>query len=196
MRAVIAVVAAVAIAIVVWLILRDRDDAARAPIPASAPAPANMPAPPAGTSRAPAHVTKVSPDERKRLADRIAAAQAARGAHAAPPRPSLPAPERLDSNDLDHVSTTLLAAMKEAIPILAECYDRDPKGKRTAAANMTLTGDPDVGTVIDADQISDEEGKPLDPKVDDCLRSTLQSLALPPLTEGDKIRVKYSFRFD
>jgi len=61
---------------------------------------------------------------------------------------------------------------------------------------MTLTGVPDIGTVIDADQIADESGKPLDPKLDDCLRSTLQSLGLPPLTEGDKISVKYSFRFD
>src|SRR5262249_23316928 len=146
--------------------------------------PASSTAPGAAKPRVPAHVTKLTPDERKQIAERIAQAQAARGAHAAPVRPSLPPAEKLDTNDLDPIQTTMLAAMKEATPFLAECYEKHvPNAQRKAAAFMTLTGDPDIGTVIDADQISDENGKPLDPKLDDCLRTTLQSLALPPLTE-------------
>jgi len=198
MRVVLGLAVVAALAIGAWLWLRDRGDAAEPAASAKTAErePAGSTAPPA-KPKAPAHVTKLTPDERKQIAERIAQAQAARGAHAAPERPSLPPADKLDTNDLDHIKTTMLAAMKEAIPFLAECYDKHgPKGQRTAAAFMTLTGDPDIGTVIDADQIADENGKPLDPKLDDCLRTTLQSLALPPLTEGDQVRVQYSFKFD
>jgi len=173
---------------------------ASAPITAAKVSEVGSSAPTVGASPTkppvPSHVTRLTPEERKQTAERIAAAHAARVASSTTPRPSLPAPEKLDSHDLDHVSTSVLAAMKEAIPFLAECYKQHGHGAMTAAAMMTLTGDPDIGTVIDADQITEEDGKPLDPKLDDCLRGTMQTLALPPLTEGDKISVKYSFKFD
>lgn len=195
MRVALALVVAAALAIGIWFLLRDRDhrpdSATSAETGASAPASS-----PSAKPRVPTHVTKLTPEERKRTADRIAAAHAARVASSTTPRPSLPAPDKLDSNDLDHVGTTVLAAMKEAIPFLAECYKQHGHGAMTAAAMMTLTGDPDIGTVIDADQITEEDGKPIDPKLDDCLRGTMQTLALPPLTEGDRIKIKYSFKFD
>ena len=153
--------------------------------------------------RPPQHVTKVSRVERQRLADRIAAAHAARapdtarGAYSAPPRPTLP--EQAGSHDLDRVGTHVLAAMQEAIPFLADCYEQTTPGGATsgakAVARMTLTGDPDIGTVIDADQMFDENHKPLEPKLDACLRETMQMLQLPPLEEGDAIQIEYSFRF-
>jgi hypothetical protein len=199
MRVVLAVVVAAAIAIGIWFWLRGRDTAPDAAASATATESGSSSASPAADkvpTKVPTHVTKVTPEERKRTAERIAAAHAARVASSTTPRPSLPTADKLDSHDLDHVSTTVLAAMKEAIPFLAECYKQHGHGATTAAAMMTLTGDPDIGTVIDADQITSEDGKPLDPKLDDCLRGTMQTLALPPLTEGDKITVKYSFKFD
>ena len=38
--------------------------------------------------------------------------------------------------------------------------------------------------------------KPLEPKLDECLRATLESLELPPLRQGDKVKVEFSFVFD
>jgi hypothetical protein len=155
----------------------------------------------APASRPPAHVTQLAPEDRQRLADRIAAAQAARKAHpvhAAPPAPSLPPVEA--PHDLDHVQADVLQAMKEAIPFLAACYKEhapsSAKAGLTAVAQMTLTGDPDIGTVVDADQIYDDRHQPLAKDLDDCLRATMQTLALPPLEEGDTVRIQYSFAFD
>lgn len=64
-----------------------------------------------------------------------------------------------------------------------------------AIATMTLTGDPDIGTVIDADQVLDENHQPLAKSIDDFLRNTMQTLQLPPLTEGDSVQIQFSFRF-
>lgn len=61
---------------------------------------------------------------------------------------------------------------------------------------MTLTGDPDVGTLIDAGELRDQNGKPLDPELDNCLRTTLGSLELPPLPSANPVHIQYSFRFD
>ena len=198
MRVALAVVVAAAIGLGIWFLLRDRDSATQAAPAAKVAEGSSAPlaTPPVAKPAVPTHVTKVTPEERKQTADRIAAAHAARVASSTTPRPSLPAPDKLDSHDLDHVSTTVQQAMKEAIPFLAECYKQHGHGAMTAAAMMTLTGDPDIGTVIDADQITGDDGKPIEPKLDDCLRGTMQTLALPPLTEGDKIKIKYTFKFD
>src|SRR5438270_14063611 len=92
---------------------------------------------------------------------------------------------------------TIRDAMKEVQQQLLECYESAlPTLARKdfgIKAEMTLTGDPDVGTLIDAKQLFDDQGQPLDAKLDDCLRSTFQSLELPPLAEGDEIKVAYPF---
>jgi hypothetical protein len=161
------------------------------------PAPVERPAPaPIGK------VTKLgSVEERKLLAERIEKARATRAkgsttamATSAPAAPRLP-------DEATPISTVeIRTAMREVIPILTECYEAalpslpDPRVEITA--EMKLTGDPDIGTVIDAKQITDKAGQPLPAKFDDCLRSTFQTLALPPLTEGDEIDVRYPFVFD
>ena len=62
-------------------------------------------------------------------------------------------------------------------------------------AELTLTGDPDVGTLIDAKELADKAGTKLPATFDDCLRTTFQSLALPPLKGGDIVTVHYPFVF-
>ena len=188
----------VAIAAGVLWYLRDRD----APAPSAHAAGADRREPPTAATptrsiRPPDHVAQVGADERGRIADAIAAARAARAAHSAPARPTLLPPEDHEgSHDLDRVGEHVLDALKEAIPFLAACYEQHGSGSghaRTATARMTLTGDPDIGTVIDADQIHDADQHPLDPALDACLRNTMQTLELPPLDEGDAIQVEYSF---
>ena len=199
--AVVVVVAGIGFAI--WY-LRKPDRSAAAPDRGADLAPVATPPP-----RAPApidRVTQLAPAERKQLADRIAAAQAARAktapsggaAISAPPAPRLPQ-DLPDEGEPTISKTQIRDAMREVIPILTVCYEKalptlpDPTVEITA--KMTLSGDPDIGTIIDADQIFNKDGTPLPAGFDDCLRTTFMSLALPPLAEGDKIEVHYPFRF-
>ena len=122
--------------------------------------------------------------ERQQLADQIASAQTARkGAHAPRP-PVLP------------VATT---AMRDAIPLINDCYQQAmpqlADDETRIAAKLTLTSDPDVGTIVDAHQISDDQGRPLLATFDDCLRDTIQQLALPPIADGGTIEVTYPLTF-
>lgn len=186
-----------------WYFLRTRGDSSRSAevqpkVAASPESPATAPAAPTADSpAAKPKVTKLTPDERKQLAERIAHAKAARSANTAP-APSLPPNEDGLANDL---KTNIRSAMREVIPFLSDCYVKamptleNPKSI-SIKAELTLTGDPDVGTLIDAKQIFDDLGKPLPAGFDDCLRSTFQTLQLPPLAEGDEVKVTYPFVFE
>lgn len=142
------------------------------------------------------HVTKLATaEERRAIADRIASAQTARGSTHAPAAPHLPAEAEIN----DSLKVSIRSAMHEALPFLAQCYqDALPTlatPDLTLHAKLTLTGDPDVGTLIDAHELVDQAGAPLPAKLDDCLRSAMQSLELPPLAEGDVVSVTYPFVF-
>jgi len=145
------------------------------------------------------HVTQVGRAERDKLAQRIAAANAARSSsHSVPARPALP--DQGSDDPLARVQDHVMTALKEAIPFLAQCYEKstpfDARTGITTMAMMTLTTDPDIGTVIDADQIFDDKNQPIPKALDDCLRNTMQTLALPPLDSEDTIKIQYSFRFE
>jgi hypothetical protein len=89
--------------------------------------------------------------------------------------------------------------MRELVPHIAECYEAAipnlAQPDMSVLARLTLTGDPDIGTIVDAHELVDGAGEPLPAAFDDCLRSTFQLMALPPLAEGDKIEVRYPFEF-
>lgn len=200
------VVALAAIAGAIWYLRRpsSRTAASDAPPPPAkvvTAAGGESPSAPASGSagRTVDHVTKLAtPEERKRLAERIAAAQSARAATHAPAPPSLPA-EAQDAEDAPISKTAIRDAMREVIPHLIECYEAAvpslPSSHVELVAELTLTGDPDVGTLIDAKELADKQGQKLPAAFDDCLRTTFQSLALPPLKEGDIVSVRYPFVF-
>ena len=82
--------------------------------------------------------------------------------------------------------------------MLTDCYANAGSavgGDITVRAHLVLTGDPDIGTLIDAGQLTDPQGGTFDKGFDDCIRSTLQSIELPPLAEGDAVNVTYPFVF-
>lgn len=205
MKRLAVIVALAAIGGAVWYLNRpSRTTAAPDPPPPQAVAveKATTGAPVASAPAGPvAHVTKLAtPEDRKRMAERIAAAQSARAAVHAPARPQLPAEAVAEGEGATPISKTEIRdAMREVIPLLTECYDAAiptlPDGELELVAEMTLTGDPDVGTLIDAKELADKQGRKLPAKFDDCLRTTFQSLALPPLKEGDTLSVHYPFMF-
>jgi len=201
----IAILVAVAIAIVIAVFVLVRNTSDRVPArtrgaasqPAAGSPPGSSPAAGSTAKPPPAHVTRLaSPAERKEVADRIASARATRVRQAPTPPPSLPGAAQDGSRDLERASAQLKTALAEAIPFLAECYKTAPITQRRPAVQMTLTGDRDVGTLIDAEQLRDQDGKPLDPELDSCLRTTLGSLEFPPLDLTDPLHLQYSFVLD
>jgi hypothetical protein len=169
--------------------------------PAAAAASPSAPSAGAAKPRPPEHVTRfANPAERQAVADRIAASRAERTRQAPPRPPSLPAesgaPGDGDSHDLERAAPKLKVALAEAIPFLAECYKTAPVKQRRPAVLLTLTGAPDVGTLIAADELTDPDGKPLDADLAGCLRTTLGSLELPALDATGDLHLKYSFVID
>lgn len=171
-----------------WYLLRSH-----APTPVRAP-PVNAPQDSA------THVRTLASGERRVVADRIASGQAAR--QAPTPRPTLPPlspPLAFTSSDPVGMKQTVRGAMREVVMHLMTCYESSFASRGHKAldivAHLTLSGDPDIGTLIDAPQLFDDKGAPLPDKLDDCLRDTLQSLELPPLEEGDFIVLDYPIKF-
>lgn len=163
---------------------------ARASGAASAQAPALPPAPPPET-----RVRKLSAAERRQLAERIAAARVRARAAASAGNPLDETANDDDSITLEQVSPTVRESLEQAIPILAECF-RDKQPKRTAVVLMTMYSNPSVGMVIDTEEMTDEDGQPLPAELDDCLRTTIDSLGLPPLDVGGHLPLQYSYKFD
>jgi hypothetical protein len=140
-------------------------------------------------------VRRLSREERRQLGERIAEArQRARAAAASSGTGS----EGDDVIPIEEAKGALKAGMESAIHMLAECYKQLPgaDATREAAAQLTLTSDPDLGTVIDTAGITDAGGEPLPAKLDECMRDTIDSLALPPLPRGGVMKVQYTFKFD
>lgn len=192
----------IAIAVVaVWLLL-DRDSPASPAAIGTGSASAGS-----NTARTPAlptpvaKVGRVAPEERQRLADQIAKAKAHRaagGGTAASSSVAGPRPELVAESDATLVRTTMREAMREIIPYLADCYDK--AGDKVPArvkvvANMTLTGDPDIGTIIDTHGLADGDGSALEPSFDLCLKDAFVTLQMPPLSEGGEVTVTYPFVF-
>jgi RNA polymerase sigma factor (sigma-70 family) len=165
---------------------------------------------PTTTTTSPSHhVTQfASPEARTQLVQRIAAAAQTRLEASLPPvttytstpapqLPPLPPPPVIAASDLD--KDTLRRAMHEVVPFLVQCFEAAmptiPANELSIRAHLTITGDRDVGAIIDAKQLFDADQKPLPPKFDDCLRSTLQTLELPPLGDGSSVEIDYPFTF-
>ena len=135
-------------------------------------------------------VRRLEPEARKRLGEQIAAARARARANAT----AAGEPFTEDAMKLEDVAAPLKSKLEEALPLLAECYAKR-EGTLEAMAQMTLTSDPELGTVIDTEAIKDSAGQPLEPSLDTCLRDAIDSLALPPLgPRGGKLPLQYTFK--
>lgn len=203
MRKLVAILAVIAIAgaVVWWKWSRDSRG-----VPPAAAAAAAVPV--TGSAARPATpdpkvVRRLAPEERKQLGLQIAAslqrarAQRAAAASHAAAGGAVPSSDEDPVIPLEAVGKPLQDALNSAIPLLAKCYERAGSATpRTAVAMMTMASDPDLGTVIDTAQITDADGKQLDHALDECLRDTIDSLALPPLGQPGKLQLQYSFRSD
>jgi hypothetical protein len=191
------ILAGAALAIVLWLRTQREAGPAAGPAPGAGSATVTGPATTGGVAvpavRPPQHVRRLGAEERRRLGEQIAAA---RDRARAQPTPAGAAPALADDTiRLEQVSATVQASLREAVPILAACYGEKPAGA-TATVGMTMISDPELGTVIDTEAMRDRGGAALAPELDDCLRTAIESLALPPLEVGGTLPLEYSFVFD
>ena len=195
-----AAVAAIAIVIVMWLRVKPTRRYPPAPMPGHELPETPRVDPPATPDPPKPLVRKLTPAEHAELVKKINTARMLAWAKSGPKPQDVPfgSAGSAFSNEikLEQVSSTVRKALDASIALLAECYPKDhPKGAR-AYAIMKLYSDPDVGTVIDTDEIKDETGKPLPAALDDCLRTTMEELELPPLEAGGYLPLQYNFVFD
>lgn len=201
---------------VVWYLHRSLHDPPAEPATATrasaGPAPTSLEASPADPGapfvRPPAHATRISSDLRRQIVDRIAAARTAHAsaspaAGTSPPAAGTGPPLRGSASEHPSLPPEQLAALKtpvhdaliETMPFLRECYAKaahsDSARRLHIQGKLVLTGDPDIGTLVDADQLTDEHDQALPAALDDCLRGALQTIELPPLREGDTVHVTY-----
>ncbi len=198
------VVMIAAIAIVIWWTRRERANEQAALDEANAAA-ANPAAAGSGSSTTTTSagsgstdkVRKIDPASRTALLDRIASARAARttgtAATSAGPRPALPALTGTISKD------DIRAGVRAVIPLLAECYDAALDRLSTKAGKivveMHLTGEPDVGTLIEKAEVGGDEHFTRDAELVECFQQTMLSLELPPIEGGGTVDVTYPIAF-
>lgn len=192
----LAAIAAIVLVVVLVIGRNHARDAAKAE-PPSMPAAVTAStgsalAPPAG------HIKRITPEERRELDRKIETARATRtaraAASAAPERPALPASHE---GGLENLPPGAFDMLKEALPYLGACYGHGATvtGPHGAIVLVSMHGDPDVGTLIDPGDMHDDNGVAIDPEIASCLTSTLQSLQLPPMVDGNTAQVQFSFRY-
>lgn len=187
-RIAVAALLLAALAILVWYARPDRahDGGPGAASAAAAPA-----SPAAGTAQAlgsairragttPPRITRLTPEERQHTATRI---EAARSAHAATTPPRLP--EGSAEDDTMATAQAVLEQLQQVTDQIRDdvvaCSKLAPEVK-AFKTQITLSGDPDIGTLIDAPTAgSADDGSPLPRAFDECVRSHMQLLELPPM---------------
>jgi hypothetical protein len=143
-------------------------------------------------------------DDRRRIAQQIAAASSARraaataagsiGSGATPPPGPSTGSAAMDSPQ--HVMAQMLDALEQVKGYVAECAMQSDARIAGFKAALSLTGDPDIGTLIDASGLDGIDDRPLPAQFDDCVRGIMQTLELPAMAVGDEFKVDYEFTFD
>lgn len=149
-------------------------------------------------SRAPTQAIRISREQRLEMAKKIEAARARRPAAGQTPVTTVEssASGSTDTNRMntaEDVLAELQAIARELESATDDCTRKYAPGIAGFQTELTLLGDPDIGTLIDASTpVLDKDGAPLPRPFDDCMRDAFQTLALPPMKNGDKYTVTYS----
>lgn len=103
-----------------------------------------------------------------------------------PPPPGAPLGKATIRHALVEIQPLLLECTTEAAPRLA--------GKRgTIAVTMRLVGAPDLGTIVESVELGGDAHFVADAPLVECMRETLMSVELPPMTAAETWDVLYPF---
>lgn len=201
-RFVIGGVAVAALAILVWSHRNRGASGDSQPTAQGQPKPAQQTSPArdgqsSEKTRPPRRVVRITPEQRMDLVKRI---ETARSQRRDPPHlPSQPGanpvadPPSMDMNNPQDVLAQLQGISKEISAATAECTRKYAPNLEAFKTELTLEGDPDVGTLINASTpLVDGSGANVPPAFDDCVRTEFQNLELPPMKSGDKYTVTYT----
>lgn len=108
---------------------------------------------------------------------------------------------RTTRDALDAATCVIREELRYAIvqmrPLLAECYaaayDHLPRAPGTLEVNLHLSGEPNLGTLVEDVELGGDAALAQDPELSECVRETLFALELPPMTEGGTWQVNYPF---
>jgi len=95
----------------------------------------------------------------------------------------------------DQVLANLQSHDRELRQQLKECVTQHGHNVKTLKTGLTISSDEEIGSLIDARAVVNGDGSPVSAELDDCIRTQLQSLVLPPLKDGDEFKVNYVFSF-
>lgn len=91
------------------------------------------------------------------------------------------------------------AAVKDIVPLVAECYDRaierDANIAGTIVVKFTIVGEPSVGGIIDNSAIDADATTIRDPQMQECVQETMHAIQIDPPAHGGQIAVTYPFAF-
>ncbi len=141
----------------------------------------------AGRATPPTALRHVTPAERARIADQIATSRSQRR----PDRPVLSDSGQLTS--ADEVLGQLQAIRADIAVFIETCAPLAPAVTQFKA-DIVLESDPDVGTLVEADQpVMSGSDAAVPAAFSDCIRGELQTLELPPLQAGESYKVSFEF---
>jgi hypothetical protein len=107
------------------------------------------------------------------------------------PSPALP-PGTLDRDKVR-------ATVREAVPLLFDCYQRELDEKPDFAGRLelvfTVAGEPDVGGLVEDVALESPNGMTERPAFAECVRETMLSLEFEPPEAGGKVVIRYPFEF-
>lgn len=171
-----------------------------APTAAAPTTPASEPTATAPAPREPRRFA--TPDERAALSRAIERARERRAASAAPSSAEAPPPEAptlarppVGVLDKDYIQERV----RDVLPLLAECYtmalEDTPDLAGRVMTEFVISGEPDVGGLVEESTISDEGTTIAHPGMRECMRETLYSIEFEPPPNGGKVLVRYPFLF-
>jgi hypothetical protein len=136
-------------------------------------------------------VRRVTADERQQIASKIESARKAHDDAPAPQPTTAPALEPARMATPEQVLAEIQALGKGMSTDIDACtkYAPTAQGFKT---EISLVGDPDIGTLIDASTpLVGDDGTPLPKPFDDCIRAAFQTLELPAMKTGDAYKVTF-----
>jgi hypothetical protein len=104
------------------------------------------------------------------------------------------------ANQYSRSAKEIRNAVRDVLPMLADCFGELPGSTQqaggTIVAEMTVTGEPDVGTLIqDVTLVEGDQVLVGDAGFGECVTQTLLSVELPALAAGGEVTIRYPFAF-
>ncbi len=142
-------------------------------------------------------VRRIAPAERQALIDAIARARDRRTGRATTGTTASGLPPTLP--DVTITPAEIQTSVREILPLLAECFEearpRMAVNATTVTARLVVSGEPEVGALIDSVELAADDHGLDDPGFRECLQETMMAVAFPPMPEGGQLEIHYPFVF-